>query len=64
MSSTVCAQQAPAPAPPLPPAGDQRTLPVTGGGLGVLPGILGLGLAGGALAAGRLALRSRREHTL
>ncbi len=65
VSSTVCAQQAPAPAAqPLPPAGDQRTLPVTGGGLGVLPGILGLGLAGGALAAGRLALRSRREHTL
>ncbi|MDQ3353663.1 MAG: hypothetical protein M3507_04110 [Actinomycetota bacterium] len=63
VSGNVCAQQA-APPAPLVPAGDDRTLPVTGGGLGVLPAVLSLGLAGGALAAGRLALRSRREHTL
>jgi hypothetical protein len=66
VSGTVCAAQAP-PAgdvDPLPSAGDGRTLPVTGGGLGVLPSILALGLTGGALAAGRVALRARREHTL
>jgi hypothetical protein len=62
VGGTICAQQAAPPA--LVPAGDDRTLPVTGGALGVLPAVLGLGLAGGALAAGRLALRSRRENTL
>ncbi len=65
VSGNVCAAQA---APPvvqdLPPSGDGPTLPVTGGGLGALPGVLALGLAGGAVAAGRLALRSRREHNL
>ncbi len=61
--ATVCAQQV-APPPPLVPAGDDRTLPVTGGGLGVLPLVLGLGLVAAAVGAGRLALRSRREHTL
>ncbi len=50
--------------PPFVPAGDDRTLPVTGGGLGVLPLVLGLGLVAAAVGAGRLALRSRREHTL
>ncbi len=64
VGGTVCAEQARPPAPPSPPAGDDRTLPVTGGGLGFLPAVLGLGLAGGAVAAGRVALRSRREHTL
>ncbi len=60
--ATVCAQQV-AP-PPFVPAGDERTLPVTGGGLGALPVVLGLGLVAAAVGAGRLALRSRREHTL
>jgi hypothetical protein len=66
VSGNVCAAQAPPadPVDPLPPAGENRTLPVTGGGLGLLPGILTLGLAGGAVAAGRVALRARREHTL
>jgi hypothetical protein len=67
VSGTVCAAQAPPPAGnvnPLPPAGDTGTLPVTGGGLGVLPAVLAVGLTGGALTAGRLALRARREHTL
>jgi hypothetical protein len=57
-SSVACA---PPPAPPssLVPTGDARpSLPRTGG-LGVLPGVLGVGLLGGAVAAGRLALRSR-----
>jgi hypothetical protein len=63
VGGTVCAQQA-APPAPLVPAGDDRTLPVTGGGLGVLPAVLSLGLAGGALAAGRVALRSRRGNSL
>ncbi len=61
VGGVVCAQQAPPPAPPLPPSGDNRTLPVTGGGIGILPAVLGLGLAGGAVGAGRLALRSRKE---
>lgn len=64
VSNNVCAQQTGGDVDPLPPAGDERTLPVTGGGLGALPGFLALGLAGGAVAAGRVALRSRREHTL
>nr|MDP9006983.1 hypothetical protein [Actinomycetota bacterium] len=57
---------APRVAPPtsLVPTGDARpSLPRTGG-LGVLPGILGVGLLGGALTAGRLALRSRRGNNL
>ena len=59
--NAVCAQQAAPPTAPLPPSGDNRTLPVTGGGIGILPAVLGLGLAGGAVGAGRLALRSRKE---
>ena len=67
VSGSVCAAQAQPPAgdvDPLPTAGDDRTLPVTGGGLGILPVVLAVGLAGGAVAAGRVALRARREHTL
>ena len=65
VSGNVCAQQAAPPVvEPLPPAGDPGTLPVTGGGFGILPAVAALGLAGGAVAAGRLALRARREHTL
>ena len=66
VSGAVCAAQAPPapPAPPLVPTGPGDTLPVTGGGFGILPAVAALGLAGGAVAAGRLALRARREHTL
>jgi hypothetical protein len=63
VGGTVCAQQA-APPAPLVPTGPGDTLPVTGGGLGVLPVVLGIGLAGAAVGAGGLALRARRENTL
>ncbi len=59
--NAVCAQQVAPPVAPLPPSGDRGTLPVTGGGIGILPAVLGLGLAGGAVGAARLALRSRKE---
>ena len=65
VSGNVCAAApTPPPAPPLTPTGPGDTLPVTGGGFGILPAVAALGLAGGAVAAGRLALRARREHTL
>ncbi|HWH35224.1 MAG TPA: hypothetical protein VNT56_07875 [Acidimicrobiales bacterium] len=66
VSGTVCAAQTPTTggAAPLPPSGPGPTLPVTGGGLGLLPAILAVGLTGGALAAGRVALRARRENTI
>ncbi len=65
VSAVNCAPPAPAPAPPaLTPTGDARpSLPRTGG-LGALPAVLGVGLLGGALTAGRLALRSRRGKDL
>ena len=64
VSGNVCAQQVQPPVTPLVPTGPGDTLPVTGGGFGILPAVAALGLAGGAVAAGRLALRARREHTL
>ncbi|MBW3579687.1 MAG: hypothetical protein KY447_02005 [Actinobacteria bacterium] len=64
VSATECAPPPAAPPAQLTPTGDNRpSLPRTGG-LGVLPGILGVGLLGGALTAGRLALRSRRGNNL
>lgn len=64
VSATECAQ-APAPATTVtqPTGGAGPQLPRTGG-LGMLPSILGVGLLGGALTAGRLALRSRRGSNL
>ncbi|MBW3548650.1 MAG: hypothetical protein KY452_11010 [Actinobacteria bacterium] len=57
VSATTCA----APPPALVPTGDPGpSLPRTGG-LGVLPAVLGVGLLGGALTAGRFALRARRN---
>ncbi|MBW3575083.1 MAG: hypothetical protein KY450_09480 [Actinobacteria bacterium] len=59
VSATECAPQV-APPTSLTPTGDAGpSLPRTGG-LGILPGLVGVGLLGGALTAGRLALRSRR----
>lgn len=59
VSATQCA--APPTTTTLAPTGDPRpSLPRTGG-LGVLPSILGVGLLGGALTAGRFALRARRN---
>lgn len=65
VSGSVCAAPPPpSTVPTLVPTGDVDTLPVTGGGLGILPAALALGLTGGAVAAGRLALRARREQNL
>lgn len=59
VSATQCA--APPTTTTLAPTGDPRpSLPRTGG-LGVLPSVLGVGLLGGALTAGRFALRARRN---
>ena len=59
VSGTQCAAQAPPQT--FPPTGDDGpSLPRTGG-LGVLPSVLGVGLLGGALTAGRFALRARRN---
>ena len=61
VSATQCAAP---PATTLVPTGDDRpSLPRTGG-LGVLPSVLGVGLLGGALTAGRLALRRRNGDSL
>ncbi|HEV2070988.1 MAG TPA: hypothetical protein VGR26_14455 [Acidimicrobiales bacterium] len=58
VSATSCAAP---PATSLVPTGDAGpSLPRTGG-LGVLPAVLGVGLLGGALTAGRYALRARRN---
>ncbi|MBW3644572.1 MAG: hypothetical protein KY441_03625 [Actinobacteria bacterium] len=58
VSATSCAGPPPT---SLQPTGDARpSLPRTGG-LGVLPSVLGVGLLGGALTAGRFALRARRN---
>ncbi len=58
VSATSCAGPPPT---SLQPTGDPRpSLPRTGG-LGVLPSVLGVGLLGGALTAGRFALRARRN---
>lgn len=65
VSAISCAAAPPAPPTSLTPTGDARpSLPVTGGGLGALPLIAGVGLLGGALTAGRLALRSRRNDSV
>ena len=59
VSATQCA--APPTTTTLAPTGEpRRSLPRTGG-LGVLPSVLGVGLLGGALTAGRFALRARRN---
>ncbi len=66
VSAVSCAAAPPDTTPTsLTPTGDARpSLPVTGGGLGALPVVVGVGLLGGALTAGRLALRSRRNDSV
>lgn len=63
ISGSVCAAAA---APPvIQPTGDDRgSLPRTGGGPGLLPAVLTLGLLGAAVTGGRIALRSRRSDSL
>lgn len=62
VSGNACAAPPVAPTTSLVPTGEPRqSLPVTGGGFGALPALVSVGLLGGAVTAGRLALRARRN---